>query len=176
MQEKYISFRSEPDIQEILDDVPFRQKSKFIKEAIREYAGVLPDSQSTRGQPGEQVLKKEGLESREPGATSKVPLPLDQGRHENAVQQGATPPDAPQGGGPGLEGPDGADEAAGIEGSAERVADGDGVYGDERDGADKQAAELREHGQYSNIELAARLRAEKEARKIDRELFGGVDV
>ena len=38
MTQRFRSFASEPDIDEILDNVEFRNKSKFIKEAIRKYA------------------------------------------------------------------------------------------------------------------------------------------
>src|SRR4030042_4880069 len=59
MTQRFRSFASEPDIDEILDSIEFRQKSKFIKDAIRRYVadGAAPDPREAP--PGKEVAAGE---------------------------------------------------------------------------------------------------------------------
>ena len=76
MKDKFVSFRADEDIQKILDDIPHGQKSDWIKQAIKDSVEPLPESQSTRGPPGEKNdvhAKNTGVEHDSPGAGASEP-------------------------------------------------------------------------------------------------------
>lgn len=92
MSNRFRSFRSDPEIDQILDNVEFRQKSKFIKAAIVHYAD---DGRSTAGErepPGAPEANRGLRREAEPEPTAEPGAPgTPKGYREEVATQDGEP-------------------------------------------------------------------------------------